>query len=152
MKTEQNALRFVELSKDDSQHISAIENLAHSHPMSLKNIQSCFGPLYHNIGILVEQQLVAFAIIHQVVDEATLMDICVSPNVQGQGLGKVLMAELIQAAKKRQAAFLQLEVRASNQSAIQLYIKSGFAETGKRKEYYPSAKGREDAILMELQL
>ncbi|MBM7070521.1 ribosomal protein S18-alanine N-acetyltransferase [Shewanella sp. 202IG2-18] len=152
MKTEKNALRFVELSKDDSQLISTIEKLAHSHPMSEANIQSCFGHLYHNLGLKLNEQLVAFAIVHQVVDEATLMDICVSPYAQGQGLGKILMAELIQTAKKREASFLQLEVRASNQSAIQLYIKSGFTETGKRKEYYPSKRGREDAILMELKL
>ena len=150
MKIEQSALRLVELTMSDSKQIASIEHLAHSHPMSESNIQSCFGHLYHNLGLKIEDQLVGFAIVHQVVDEATLMDICVAPNTQGQGVGKVLMNELINAAKKRDVAFIQLEVRASNQSAIRLYLNSGFEKTGIRKDYYPSAEGREDAILMEL--
>jgi ribosomal-protein-alanine N-acetyltransferase len=45
-----------------------------------------------------------------------------------------------------------LEVRASNASAIALYEKRGFAEVGLRRNYYPTAKGSEDAILMALDL
>jgi ribosomal-protein-alanine N-acetyltransferase len=43
-------------------------------------------------------------------------------------------------------AFLTLEVRASNQSAIGLYLKHGFEEVGRRKNFY--ADPQEDAIIM----
>ncbi|MCR2392783.1 ribosomal-protein-alanine N-acetyltransferase, partial [Salmonella enterica] len=47
---------------------------------------------------------------------------------------------------------LWLEVRASNQAAIALYEDLGFNEVTVRRNYYPSAHGREDAIVMALPL
>ena len=41
-----------------------------------------------------------------------------------------------------------LEVRASNTSAYRLYERYGFNEVGRRRGYYPSAEGREDALVM----
>ena len=43
---------------------------------------------------------------------------------------------------------LWLEVRESNAPAIALYQNSGFDVAGTRRDYYPSDKGREDALLM----
>ena len=45
-----------------------------------------------------------------------------------------------------------LEVRAGNGRARNLYQSSGFSEIGVRKDYYPSALGREDAVCMALNL
>jgi ribosomal-protein-alanine N-acetyltransferase len=44
-----------------------------------------------------------------------------------------------------------LEVRVSNFSAIRLYLNYGFIEVGRRRDYYRTEFGREDAILMTLQ-
>ena len=46
-------------------------------------------------------------------------------------------------------AFLTLEVRPSNEPAIQLYYKHGFAQVGRRRGYYQDPK--EDAIIMTLE-
>ena len=46
-------------------------------------------------------------------------------------------------------AFLTLEVRESNTPAIQLYMKHGFAQVGRRKDYYQAPK--EDALIMTLE-
>jgi [ribosomal protein S18]-alanine N-acetyltransferase len=45
-----------------------------------------------------------------------------------------------------------LEVRPSNPRAIELYRDEGFNEIGLRPNYYPAEKGREDAIVMALEL
>ena len=45
-----------------------------------------------------------------------------------------------------------LEVRESNPAAIQMYINHGFNEVGRRRHYYPTATGREDALVFGLQL
>ena len=45
-----------------------------------------------------------------------------------------------------------LEVRESNDAAINLYNKFGFNELGIRANYYKRDKGREDAIIMGLTL
>ena len=45
-----------------------------------------------------------------------------------------------------------LEVRRSNQRAQKLYLQAGFNEMSVRKNYYPGKQGREDAILMGMDL
>ncbi len=141
---------FVTLTEKSAPEIFEIERKARSHPMSEQTIAGCFGRLYHNIGVYLGDRLIGFAIVHQVIDEATLTDICVAPDAQGSGHGKALMSQVISTSKQRGAAVLRLEVRASNTNAVKLYKKAGFAETGRRADYYPAKSGREDAILMEL--
>lgn len=80
------------------------------------------------------------------------MDICIRPNHQGKGYAKPLMEDLLAQAETLQAENIFLEVRASNTAAIALYHRYGFVEMGLRKNYYPSASGREDAMLMALPL
>jgi len=45
-----------------------------------------------------------------------------------------------------------LEVRPSNPAAIALYHSEGFNEIGRRPRYYPAKDGREDAIVMAIEL
>ena len=47
---------------------------------------------------------------------------------------------------------MYLEVRTSNKTAIDLYHNRGFNELGIRKGYYPADKGREDALILALDL
>ncbi|MCL1079508.1 ribosomal-protein-alanine N-acetyltransferase [Parashewanella spongiae] len=148
--TAQNQFKFVTTKKQHLEQILEIENSAHSYPWSESNLSSCFSRLYHNTGVELNGKLVAFSIIHQVVDESTLMDICVHPNYQGFGFGKQLLIHAIDQAKNRNSAVMMLEVRASNHKALSLYEHLGFTETHRRKEYYQADSKREDAIMMEL--
>lgn len=100
-------------------------------------------------GLLDEQKLVGFALISQVVDESELLDIAIAPQCQGRGWGELLLDFAIEHLNSTIRGMF-LEVRASNHSAIALYEKRGFAEVGLRRNYYPTAKGSEDAILMVL--
>ena len=59
---------------------------------------------------------------------------------------------LIADARERKSALFFLEVRISNEVATQLYLAEGFNEVGIRPNYYPAEKGREDALLMTLDL
>nr|WP_244325810.1 ribosomal protein S18-alanine N-acetyltransferase [Shewanella aestuarii] len=129
-----------------------IESLVHSHPMSLANLEDCFGHLYRVQGIYAADELLGFSIVQQIIDEVTLLDICVAPTAQGRGLGKQLLTELIAQAKVADAVVVMLEVRQSNCAAMGLYQQAGFVESGRRKGYYPLDDGREDAILMDLSL
>ncbi|UJF23474.1 ribosomal protein S18-alanine N-acetyltransferase [Shewanella sp. OMA3-2] len=129
-----------------------IESSAYSHPLSLANLQDCFGYLYRVEGLFDGDQLLGFSIVQQVIDEVTLIDICVNPAVQGKGLGKRLLTSLVAQAKALNAVVVMLEVRQSNMGAIGLYEKAGFVESGRRKGYYSTDDGHEDAILMDLAL
>lgn len=128
----------------------SVAHAAHSYPMSENTISSCFGKFYTSLGIYVNQELVGFIILYQVFEEASIMDICIAPKCQGQGLGQQLLRYAISALTATDAQVLLLEVRASNHHAIALYKKLGFITTGSRKNYYKTDKGSEDAILMIL--
>jgi ribosomal-protein-alanine N-acetyltransferase len=85
------------------------------------------------------------------VGEAHILNISVHPEEQGQGIGRKMMENLIEKAKW-EAETMFLEVRPSNPGAIALYQKLGFNEVGLRKGYYPAEHGREDAIMLALEL
>lgn len=90
------------------------------------------------------------AVMH-VLDESELLEIAVQPAMQGRGYGKALLAQAIALARRNGAVRMFLEVRESNARARKMYTSFGFEETGRRKNYYPTENGREDAILMTAQ-
>ncbi|WP_153912825.1 ribosomal protein S18-alanine N-acetyltransferase [Shewanella sp. TC10] len=147
-----NSIVIKPLSPENVAEMSSVENQAHSHPMSLSNLEDCFGRLYRVFGAYEGEQLIGFAIVQQIVDELTLLDICIKPQSQGKGLGLHLLNHIISDAKQHEAVIVMLEVRQSNKAAIGLYQKLGFVESGRRTGYYPAESGREDAILMDYRL
>jgi ribosomal-protein-alanine N-acetyltransferase len=62
-----------------------------------------------------------------------------------------MLENLIETARGR-AETMFLEVRPSNTVAIALYQDMGFNEIGVRKGYYESENGREDAIMLAMQI
>ncbi len=144
------AVNEIPLNIAHSSDMLAIESACHEYGWTEKTIQSCFGQRYFNLGLSFGDELIGYFVAEQAGPDITLMNICVHPSHQHQGHAKRLMQALIAEAKRRSAETIFLEVRASNQPAIGLYHAMGFAEMGVRKNYYPTAEGREDALLMGL--
>lgn len=138
------------LNKTHLDAMIAIEVAANQFPWSYKNMESCFGGRYFNFGFFIADELAGFYIGEIAGPDITLMDICVDHKLQGQGVGAKLMTHLLAQAEAKGAESIFLEVRASNKAAIHLYNKMGFCEMGIRKNYYPTAEGNEDAVLMGL--
>ena len=92
-----------------------------------------------------KNQLVGYAGLMFVVDEAHISNIAVDPRRRREGIGKYLLFHLIEQAIARGAQALTLEVRASNTSAHALYRIFGFAPAGIRQRYYENT---EDALVM----
>lgn len=146
-------LQLVCLEANDLRQMVSIEGKAHSHPMSEGNLADCFGRLYRVLGLKTETNtLLGFAIIQQIIDEVTLIDICIDPAEQGHGYGRLLLKEVVDAAKSSGAVVIMLEVRESNVAARHLYQQMGFTESGRRRGYYSLGEGKEDALLMDLNL
>jgi ribosomal-protein-alanine N-acetyltransferase len=149
-----SSLTFTPITPSDINLLMPIENECHSHPWSEKTFSSCIGGRYFgeklSTSLKESHDISGFYIGEHVIDEATLMDICVSPDKQGKGLGKKLILQFINQAKAQGAVKIWLEVRAKNITAQMLYMNVGFIETGRRTGYYPSARGfgYEDAIVM----
>jgi len=138
------------LTPDDLAQAFAIECRSHAFPWSEKTFASNQGERFINLRLDVDDKMVAFAITQVVLDEASLFNIAVDPAFQRRGFGRQLLQHLIDELIKRNVLTLWLEVRASNLPAIALYEQLGFNQVSRRPNYYPTASGREDAILMAL--
>jgi ribosomal-protein-alanine N-acetyltransferase len=68
--------------------------------------------------------------------QADVLTIAVHPDCWGQGIGSLLLAALIDAARERGCAEVFLEVREDNLRARGLYTRRGFTEIGIRRGYY----------------
>lgn len=138
----------------DLKAMAALEQRAALNPWSLS--QFLGSTLSGDAGSLVvestDRQVCGFAVYQQVLDEATLLNIAVDPCMQGRGLGSLLMQSLLSRLGASGARRVLLEVRSGNQPAIGLYRRFGFVDDGVRRDYYPGATGREDALLMSCQL
>ncbi|MDR0807046.1 MAG: ribosomal protein S18-alanine N-acetyltransferase [Enterobacteriaceae bacterium] len=140
------------LTPSDLAPVYQIELASHAFPWSEKTLSSNQGERYLNLKLTVDQTIAAFAVTQVVLDEATLFNIAVHPDFQRRGLGRELLQAVIDELLKRDVITLWLEVRASNQAAIELYRSFDFNEVTVRRGYYPAANGREDAIVMALTL
>ncbi len=83
---------------------------------------------------------------HNIIGEVYITNVAVSLAHRRKGIGEKLVGSLIELSESENADFVTLEVRESNNSAINLYKKMKFKEVGKRKNFYENP--REDAILM----
>ncbi|TXH05118.1 MAG: ribosomal-protein-alanine N-acetyltransferase [Nevskiaceae bacterium] len=94
----------------------------------------------------------AYALMSMAVGEAHVLNLCVDPQRQRSGLGRQLLDHLITLARAAHCTQVLLEVRKSNKAAFRLYETRGFERIGLRKGYYPALDGREDAIVLSLEL
>lgn len=129
-----------------------IEQEGHPVPWSRGVFEDCIAG--RNQCLLAERdgEIVGFAIFSFIVDEFHLLNICVSSAMQGRGYGREFLNHLLSLAVHHSMQVIFLEVRASNKAAISLYHSHGFNEVGVRRDYYPAKQGREDAVLMTLDL
>ncbi|MDZ7542793.1 ribosomal-protein-alanine N-acetyltransferase, partial [Clostridium perfringens] len=93
-----------------------------------------------------KNSVIGFVGVWIIVGEADITNIAVHPNYRKLGVGSKLLSSLINICDDLSCSLINLEVRASNISAQNLYKKFSFIENGLRKGYYEDTK--EDAILM----
>lgn len=148
----QPVMQLRDMLWEDLDAVMAIEQQVHSHPWtrgmfndSLANGYIC--KIYESAG-----EIVGYAVLMPALDEVHLLDISIASAWQRKGLGGKLLDEMLALAREIKFARVILEVRPSNSAANALYRKTGFSEIGVRRGYYPTANGREDAIVMEYKL
>ncbi len=97
-----------------------------------------------------EGRVVAYGGMWFILDEAHITNIAVHPDYREKGIGTRLLKEMIAYGVSREITSFTLEVKVSNQKAINLYKKEGFEAAGTRKGYYSDTL--EDALIMWLKL
>lgn len=83
-----------------------------------------------------DNEILGFAGIKTVLDEADIMNIVVKKSKRKLGIGSLLLKNIIELCKKLNISTLFLEVNEKNTPAISLYKKFGFKNVGFRKNYY----------------
>ena len=106
-------------------------------------------PRRPGIGLLQCSQLQAMACGWLVVDELHITLVAVDPGRRRQGLGRQVLAALLQRALADGARHATLEVAATNAAALALYAHLGFATAGIRRAYY---RNGDDALIQWLRL
>ena len=128
------------------------ERACYPYPWSKQAIVECFNGKYQCFVMSVNDNVVGHLIYQLVVDELHLHNVCLLPDLRGQGLGRRWMEFLLQRAKQESAKTIFLEVRVSNSAAIELYQQFDFKTLAIRKNYYRSNSVQEDAKVMSLSL
>lgn len=95
-----------------------------------------------------DDEIIGFAGIKIVLDEVDIMNIVTKKNYRRQGIGCLLLKNLITISKSLNAKSITLEVNENNSNAIDLYTKYNFQKIGVRKNYYKN----ESAIIMKKDL
>jgi [ribosomal protein S18]-alanine N-acetyltransferase len=163
----QTEVQFQPLSVDWLDRVLQIENAVYPHPWSRANFEDSIKTGYQmqvlTTGLATDSapdaDILGYFIAMKGFEEVHLLNITVAEPFQRQGWAKLMLDALAVWSRGQGAAWLWLEVRGSNERALQVYKARGFKLVSVRKDYYPNgqklnglANAREDAIVMSLKL
>jgi ribosomal-protein-alanine N-acetyltransferase len=149
-----DALDYAPMHIEDVDAVLALEQSVFPHPWSRNNFCDSLASGY-DAWVLrqADGALAGYFLLMEVVDEAHLLDVAVAPGRQGTGLGRYLLDKVAARARGMGVLSVLLEVRPSNERALDVYRRYGYVEIGRRRAYYPAYQGqREDAIVMRFVL
>jgi len=92
------------------------------------------------------QQILGSCGVRNIAGDGEITNVVIKKEFRGQGIGKMMVQELLEQGLNMGITAYTLEVRAGNQTAIAMYEKLGFSTEGRRKNFYE--KPREDALIM----
>jgi len=122
------------------------------HPWSKRIFSDCLRAGYQCWVLANPDSLIGHGVMSVAIGESHLLTLCIHPRYQRMGFGREILQFLLERAQQQDAEVCFLEVRYTNLAAKALYRSMGFVPIGERKDYYPSAGGREDAIIMSRDL
>ncbi len=140
------------MTEADLTEVARIEAAAYAFPWTLGIFRDCLRAGYHGWVLARPGAIYGYGMLSIAAGEAHLLNLCIDPIRQGEGHGRRLLARMLDLARWHRAERIFLEVRPSNVAAIALYHDAGFNEIGRRPNYYPARVGREDALVMALEL
>lgn len=140
------------MRESDLDAVMAIEVRAYPFPWTRGIFRDCLRAGYSMWVYERGGALLGYGVLSVAAGEAHVLNLCTAAGNEGVGLGHRMLATLLKIARGQRAQRVFLEVRPSNPRAIELYQRAGFNEIGRRPRYYPASAGREDAIVMAMEL
>ena len=140
-------IQIVKMEPCHVAQVAKLEKLCFSDPWSERSVAGeLTNPLSLWLVAVDDGKVVGYVGSQTVMGEADMMNVAVDPRYRRGGVGQALILSLIDALIAHDCYQLTLEVRASNREAISLYQKLGFAQVGRRPNYYRNPK--EDACIL----
>ena len=140
-------IHIVPMENHHVMQVAALEKQCFSDPWSENSVASELNnPLSLWLVAVDDENLAGYVGSQTVMNETDMMNIAVDEGYRRQGIAQMLVESLVERLKKMDSRCLTLEVRISNTPAIALYEKLGFAQVGKRPNYYRNPK--EDALIL----
>ena len=132
---------------DDLGEIEEIEHRSYPTPWSRSMFASELSkPSSICLGSFDGDLLVGYVIVSRYVDAWHVMNVAVDPDHRGRGVATMLLERLFDLTADDARRGYTLEVRVSNEKAVELYERLGFRSRGLRRGYYTD--NREDALIM----
>ena len=141
-------ISFRSMQTDDLQDLLIIEQMNSFSPWTSSQFTEAHNYIY---VLLCESVVIGFVALTQSYDQAELQNFSIHQDYQNQGYGRRLLEFAFQHLS-RDVKTIFLEVRVSNFTAIRLYHNLGFEEIGNRRDYYQTEFGREDALIMSVDI
>jgi len=135
----------------DIENVIAIERASFQFPWSTRFfLDELQVDCARSILAEVDGRIVGYVLFWLVSEEVDIHNIAVHPDFRRQGIGRLLLEQVVAVARRQERLRVTLDVRFSNASAQSLYRSFGFVARGLRKAYY--SDNGEDALVMALEL
>jgi len=136
------------MTERDTPVILDMEQRSYEFPWTEGIFHDCLGFGYSSWVLETNRQIIGYGVMSLAVQECHILNLCISLEHQGRGVGRRLLDQLLTIARARKTDTAFLEVRPTNVQALSLYFSAGFVEIGTRRNYYPALCGREDAVIL----
>jgi ribosomal-protein-alanine N-acetyltransferase len=147
-----STIDLLPMTEADLPAVMAVESDIYAFPWTPGNFRDSLAAGYSCWTYAHDGELFGYAVVMLAADEAHLLNLSIAAAWQRRGHGGRLLQRLCELARARGARLIFLEVRPSNSGGLQLYERHGFQRVGLRRDYYPAAQGREDALIFSLPL
>lgn len=144
--------RYRRMTAAELDAVVAIEDTIYPHPWTRGNFADSIAAGYHCWVVECGGEMTGYTVVAVAAGEAHLLNLSVAAPWQRRGIGREVLNFVLKLARDYGAKKIFLEVRPSNAAALALYAAGGFSEIAVRRGYYPAGEGREDAIVLQLEL
>lgn len=107
-----------------------------------------FATLLDSTGVILRGDARSFLLGRLIAGEAEVLTVATKPEFRRLGLARTNLAAFLDGLKEQNAICAFLEVAEDNEAAKQLYLNEGFAQTGRRPDYYKKPDGSKVAALV----
>ncbi|NDH59224.1 MAG: ribosomal-protein-alanine N-acetyltransferase [Proteobacteria bacterium] len=135
---------------NDLEEAYKIELEVNPSPWKYETFLSSFEVGHKGLICKKDNLMIGFIIFSPISPEAHILSISVRNEMQSKGIGTLLLKSMLDQCKVMNYKKIFLEVRVSNEKAINFYEKFGFSKDAIRNNYYTD--NSEDALLMSLSI